>query len=190
MDKRILAAIIVVVLLIIIAIPISAYNGFVGLDLEVQGKFSELQSQYQRQADLIPNLVAVVGSFAGFEAGLLQNVTAMRSAWTQAQTPYDIDKAGTEMTSSLSRLIAVAENYPDIKSSEQYTGLRDELSGTQNRITTARGRWIEAIQAYNTAVRMFPGNVFAGMFGFGAKEFFQVTPETFTTPSVGTQTLP
>ena len=190
---KIATAIVALLLLVfLVFLPVGAYNSFVTKNQDVNAKWSEVENQYQRQADLIPNLVAVVSSYAGFEAGLLANLTNLRSQW-QASLSSDLvqrDQTGVEMTSALARLIAVAENYPDLKANTQYTALSDELSGSQNRIVVARGRYIESIQSYNTAIVTVPNNIYAGLFGFSQKQYYQAPPGSLVTPSLGNETLP
>lgn len=175
------------IVLILILMPIGFYNSFVTMNQDVNSKWSEVESQYQRQAELIPNLVSSVKGYKQFEAGLLTNLTELRSQWqsaSQTGSQLDQDKVGSQMNSALGRLIAVYENYPDLKTVQTVTSLMDELAGTQNRITVARGRYIESIQGFNTAVLKFPANVFAGMFGYTSKEYYKAAPESMTTPKV------
>lgn len=179
-----------VVLIFVIVLPIGVYNTAITNTQNIASKWSEVENQYQRQADLIPNLVSVVSSYVGYESGLLNNLTALRSQWQSqiaGKNTVALDQTGVEMTSSLARLIAVAENYPQLKANTQYTALSDELSGSQNRIATARGRYIEAVQAYNTGIKTFPANIYAGMFGFSEKDYYKAEG-ALTTPSVGSGT--
>lgn len=179
----------VVVLLLIFWI-IGGYNNFVVLKQNVDSKWSEVESQYQRQADLIPNLVSVVGSAVKVETNFVKDVTAARTAYASATSQLAKDAAGQQMNNGITALVsAVAENYPVLQANKQYTALMDELSGTQNRITTARGRYIESIQIYNTATKRFPANIIAGMFGFSQVDYYKAASGT-TTPSLGNATLP
>ncbi len=183
----VVAAIVVLLLLYLV----SAYNRFVTLDQDVNGKWSEVENEYQRQADLIPNLVSVVSSSVSVETQFVKDVTAARTGWTAAQSQYDKDKAGVMMNNDVATLIsAVAENYPVLQANKQYIALTDELSGSQNRIAVARGRYIVSIQAYNTATKRFPANLIAGMFGFGGKEYYQAELSSMETPVLGSGTLP
>ena len=167
------------------------YNRFVTLELNVDGQWSEVENQYQRQADLIPNLISVVSSAVSAETGFVKDVTEARTAWANAGTQLAKDKAGTQMNNGISAFVnAVAENYPVLQANKQYVALSDELSGTQNRITVARGRYIDAIKAYNIAIKRFPAKMFAGMFGFTEKEFYSAEPENMDTPEIGSGVLP
>ena len=179
-----------IVLLILVGFLITGYNNFVGLDQTVKGSWSEVENQYQRQADLIPNLVNVVASSVKAETTFVKDVTAARTAWQSAATTLAKDTAGQQMNTGLTAFVnAVSENYPTFKANAQYITLTDELSGTQNRITVARGRYIDNVKSMNTAVSRFPGNLIAGMFGFQKVEYYTAVAGT-TTPSLGSATLP
>ncbi len=183
--------IIVVVVLMLVSWIVGGYNNFVTLDQDINGKWSEVENQYQRQADLIPNFVSTVSSQVGVETKFVKDVVAARTAWQNAQSQLAKDTAGVQMNNGVTALVsAVAENYPTLQASEGYTALRDELAGTQNRIATSRGRYIESIQAYNTATKRFPGNILAGMFGFEQKEYYTAEEGSLTTPYLGTGQLP
>jgi LemA protein len=183
-------AVAVIVVIAILAV-VGMYNSFVVLDQSINGAWSGVENQYQRQADLIPNLVSAVSSAVSVETKFVKDVTAARTGWQAAAGELAKDKAGMDMTNSITAFVnAVAENYPTLQANTQYVALTDELSGTQNRVTTARGRYIEAIQSFNTAIKMFPGNVFAGMFGFAQRDYYQADISAMKTPSLGNGTLP
>ncbi len=179
-----------VVALLLILWVIGGYNNFVTMQQDVNSKWSEVENQYQRQADLIPNLVSVVSSSVSAETKFVKDVVAARTSWQAAATNLAKDTAGQQMTTGLTAFVnAVAEQYPVLQANKQYVALTDELSGTQNRITTARGRYIESVQAFNTAIKRFPGNVLAGIFGFKGVEYYTAQAGT-TTPTLGTGVLP
>lgn len=185
--------IVLAVIFILIIFFIGMYNRFIGLDQDINGKWSEVENQYQRQADLIPNLVSVVSSSVKIETNFIKDITEARSKWQTSKTIYDKDSAGVQMNNGISALVnavAVAENYPVLQANKQYIALTDELSGTQNRITVARGRYIESIQNYNTAIMKFPGNVFAGIFGFSSKDYYKAELSSLETPQLGAGQLP
>ncbi len=185
--------IIVVVFLLGILYTVVSYNKFVSLSVDVDSKWSEVENQYQRQADLIPNIVSTVSSAVRVETKFVEDVIAARTRWTQATTQLEKDTAGVEMTqniNSLIRVAATAEDYPELQANQQYTMLIDELAGTQNRITTARGRYIESIQKYNVAVKKFPSNIIANLFGYDDKEYYTAAPGSLDTPVLGNGTLP
>lgn len=172
------------VIVIIILFFVGMFNNFVVLDQDINGKWSEVENQYQRQYDLIPNLVTLVKSYTTYEGGLLQNLTDLRTKWASSKTQLERDTTGQQITFGLEKLIAVAENYPDLKAQSQYTNLKDELTGAQNRISTARTRYIQSIQNLNTAVRLFPGNVFSGIFGFKERTYYTAEQGALKTPVV------
>lgn len=180
-----------VIVLIVLGVIAGAYNNFVSLDQNVNGKWSEVENQYQRQSDLIPNLISTVSSAVKVETKFVTDVAEARSRWQTSKTNLDKDTAGVQMNNGIAALInavATAENYPILQANKQYVTLTDELTGTQNRIAVARGRYIESIQAYNTATKTFPNNIFAGWFGFSGKEYYQA--QTLVTPTIGTGELP
>ncbi|MDD5417215.1 MAG: LemA family protein [Candidatus Aenigmarchaeota archaeon] len=189
-EKNKTLLIILGVVLVIGMIFAGYYNKFIMLDQDIQGQWSEVNNQYQRQADLIPNLISVLSSAVSVETGFVKDVTAARTNYQAATNDYDRDVAGTQMNSGISAVVnAVAENYPVLQANKQYIALMDELAGTQNRITVARGRYIEYILAYNKAVKTFPGNIFANMFGYSEMKYYEA-PAGTETPSLGTGQLP
>jgi LemA protein len=135
-------------------------------------------------------LVSVVSSSVKVETQFVKDVVAARTAYASANSQLAKDTAGVQMTNGISALVsAVAENYPTLQANKQYIALTDELAGTQNRITFARGSYIQSIQLFNTAVKRFPANIVAGMFGFAGKEYYQAKEGSIETPSLGTGTL-
>jgi LemA protein len=178
--------IVIGIVVILLLWAVGSYNGFATSEQKINGKWSEVESQYQRQADLIPNFVSSVSSQVSVETKFVKDVVAARSAWGSATTQAEKDAAGQQMNNGITAFVrAVAENYPQLLASEGYTALRDELAGSQNRITTARGEYIKVIQDYNTRVVRFPGNVIAGIFGFEQKDYYKASPGAMNTPSVG-----
>ena len=185
--------IVIAIILILIIYFVSAYNRFVTLDQDINGKWSEVENQYQRQADLIPNLVSVVSSSVKVETNFINQVTEARSRWQTSKTLFDKDSAGVQMNNGITALVnavATAENYPVLQANKQYVALTDELTGTQNRITVARGRYIESIQKYNTAIKRFPGNILASLYKFSSKDYYKAELSSLTTPKIGTGQLP
>ena len=179
------------VVVIVLLWAVFSYNRFVSLEQNVNGKWSEVENQYQRQADLIPNLVSTVASSVKVETKFVTDVTSARTQWQAAGSQFAKDQAGVQMNNGLTAFVtavATAENYPTLQANKQYVALTDELTGTQNRIAVARMRYIEGIQAYNTAVSRFPGNILSGMFGFGPKDYYKA--ETLETPQLGAGILP
>ena len=181
------------VVLIFLLWFMGSYNRFVTLDQDINGKWSEVENQYQVQAEKIPNLVSSVSSQVGVETKFVKDVIDARTKWQSSAGTSQLarDTAGQQMNSGINAFVnSVAENYPTLQASEGYTALRDEMVGMQNRIGTARGRYITSIQAYNTAIKRFPGNIIAGMFGFSGKDYYKAEAGSLTTPSLGTGTLP
>jgi LemA protein len=183
--------IVIGIVALILIYLIFTYNNFVTLNQNINGKWSEVENQYQRQADLIPNLVSVVASSLSAETSYVKEITAARTAWLNAQSQFDKDKAGVQMNNGVTALVsAVAENYPVLQANTQYVALTDNLEGTQNRIAVARGEYIKAIQSYNIAILRFPAKLVAGMFGFGAKDYYKAEAGALTTPELGAGVLP
>ena len=176
---------------ILILTSISYYNNFVTIEASVDSKWSEVENQYQRQADLIPNLVSVVSSSVTSETKFMTDVIAARSAYNNADTPLEKDKAGVEMNNQIAFFMrSVAEQYPNFKANAQYVTLTDELAGTQNRITVARGKYIEEVKTYNVATKKFPAVLFANIYGFDEKEYYQAEEGAIKTQIIGTGKLP
>lgn len=186
--------IIIVAVVAIIAIwAISGYNSLVSMDENVSGQWSNVETQYQRRADLIPNLVNTVKGYAAHEKETLEGVIAARSQATQIKVdPTDLtpeklaeyQKAQGAITSALGKLLAITENYPDLKANQNFLELQAQLEGTENRINVARKNFNDAAKAYNTAIRRFPKNLLAGMFGFDKRAYFEAAEGTEQAPQV------
>jgi LemA protein len=190
-------SIITIVVLVLVAFigfrGCSGYNGLVTQDEVVKEKWNNVQSDYQRRADLIPNLVNTVKGEANFEQQTLINVIEARSKATSVQvdpsniTPEklaEFQQAQSGVSSALGRLLAVVENYPNLKANEGFRNLQTQLEGTENRIKVARNDFNTAVKDYNTQVRSFPMNLFAGIFGFKTKEGFAAEPGSDKAPEV------
>ncbi len=169
------------------------YNSLVQMDESVKTTWSNVEAQYQRRADLIPNLVSTVKGAAKFEQGTLTAVIEARSKASQIKidpdklTPENIQKyqaAQGQISQTLSRLMVLTENYPELKATQQFSELSAQLEGTENRITTARKDYNEAVQQFNTKVRSFPNNIMAGMFGFSPKTAFKADAGAENAPKV------
>ena len=182
----ILAVVAVVAILIfaIIASLVGTYNGLVEKQAEVDQKFAQVQTVLQRRSDLIPNLVSTVKGYAAHEEEVYTAIADARAALSGAKTPEELSEANGELDSAISRLLVVVENYPDLKASANFTALQDELAGAENRISTERGRYNDAVKEYNTAIRKFPNNIFAGMFGFTAADYFEADEGAQKVPEV------
>ena len=185
MKKSTIAIIAVVAILLIITIGVaSSYNGVVGLSEEVDNKFATIDTMLQRRADLIPNLVNTVKGYTNQEQSVIDSVTEARSKLAGATTVEDKSAANDELTNALNRLLVVVENYPDLKSSQNFIQLSDELAGTENRISVARKNYNEAVQEYNLSIQKFPANIIAGMFNFEKKPYFEASEGSEEVPEV------
>ena len=191
---KILAIVLVIVLVFFVITGVSGYNRVVKLDQGVSQSWSQVENQYQRRADLIPNLVETVKGAANFEQETLTRVIEARAKATQVQITSEqledpealrrFEQAQGELSSALSRLLVTVEQYPELKANANYLALQDELAGTENRIGNERRRFTETVQTYNTAVRSFPMNVLAGMFGFHPKAYFEAREGAEEAPKV------
>jgi LemA protein len=185
---------VVVVLIFFVITGVSGYNSLVKLSEGVDQSWSQVENVYQRRSDLIPNLVETVKGASNFEQETLTQVIEARARATQVQVTPDMlndpqalerfDQAQQQLGSALSRLLVTVERYPELKANANYLALQDELAGTENRIAVERRRFTESVQQYNVAVRRFPMNLFAGMFGFEKKAYFEATEGAETAPQV------
>ena len=189
-----------IILLILVALLLllgvgacNTYNKMVGLEETVDQSWGEVETQYQRRADLIPNLVNTVKGYATHESQTFEKVTEARAKATSITLNVDdlteenlanYQKAQNELSSALKSLLAVTENYPDLKANKNFEDLQVQLEGTENRIATARTRYTEQVKDYNVAIRRFPANIFAGMFGFSTKPQFAAEEGASKAPTV------
>ncbi len=181
--------------LIFVLFAAGGYNRLVRLSQGVDQQWAQVQNVYQRRADLIPNLVSTVSGAANFEKSTLENVVAARASVGQVKispntAPDDaaklaeFDRAQTQLSSALSRLLVVVERYPELRATQNFQTLQAQLEGTENRISVERGRFNQAVQSYNTAVKSFPTILYAGIFGFHPKPYFTAQPGAETAPKV------
>jgi len=185
MKKGLIVVVVLVVLALLVVMQgVIAYNSIVKQDVAVNEKWGQVQNVLQRRADLIPNLVQTVKGYAAHEKAIFENVAAARAKLAGARTPEEAMKANAEISSALSRLLVVVENYPQLKADQTFTRLMDELSGAENRITVERMRYNEAVRAYNTTIRVFPSNIVAGFYGFAPKAFFESEERAKEVPKV------
>lgn len=175
-------AIIVVVLVILYSFFKGTYNQMTVFSENVTSAWSQVENQYQRRADLIPNLVATVKGYASHESETLTAVVDARAKATSTTISVEnlneaslksFNAAQGELSSALSRLMAISESYPDLKANENFIALQTQLEGTENRISTERMRFNEVVREYNTFIKMFPRNILASMLGFSSKAYFQ-----------------
>src|SRR5579872_1042543 len=172
--------------LLVLAAPLSgcSYNRFVSQEETIKSQWAQVQNQLQRRNDLIPNLVETTKGYAQHEEDVYKDIADARSKLLAAKTPEETIQAANQQTSALGRLLAVVENYPQLKANEQFNRLMDELSGTENRIAVERMRYNEAVQAYNTSRGQFPSNLTAKMFGFKEHPYFAAPAEAKVAPKV------
>jgi LemA protein len=172
--------------MVLAALPLAgcSYNRFVGQEEAIKASWSEVQNQLQRRNDLIPNLVETVKGYAQHEESVYKDIADARARLLAAKSPEETIAAANQQTTALGRLLAVVENYPQLRANEQFNRLMDELSGTENRIAVARMRYNENVQAYNTSRRQFPANMTAKLFGFKEYPFFEAPAEARQVPKV------
>ena len=182
-SSTILLGIVAVVLVVIIAM-VGMYNRLVTLQEKVDNQYSNLDVMLQRRADLIPNLVNTVKGFTNHENEIIDKVTEARTKLVNANGVEETANANNELTKSLNALMVVVENYPDLKSSENYTQLADELAGTENRIAVARKDYNDAVKDLNTTIKKFPNNILAGMFGVENAKYFEASEGSAEVPEV------
>ncbi|HJF91889.1 MAG TPA: LemA family protein [Mediterranea massiliensis] len=191
--KKVTIIILVAVVAIIAFWAISGYNSLVSMDENVSNQWANVETQYQRRADLIPNLVNTVKGYAAHEKETLEGVMAARSQATQIKVdPTDLtpeklaeyQKAQGQLATALGKLLAITENYPDLKANQNFLELQAQLEGTENRINVARKNFNDAAKAYNTAIRRFPKNILAGMFGFDKRSYFEAAEGAEQAPQV------
>lgn len=198
-SRGVLIALIVIGLIVVFVLAavlygIGVYNSLVSHDEKVQAAWSQVESQYQRRADLIPNLVETVKGFAAQEREVLLGVTEARARVSQLTVTREVledpaafarfQQVQDRFTSAISRLLAVAENYPNLKSNENFLALQNQLEGTENRIAVERMRYNDTVRGYNTAIRRFPASTIAGMTGFREKQYFQAKEGAEEAPRV------
>ena len=177
--------IIVVALLVILgAWGIGSYNGLVGLKERVENQSSNIETQLQRRADLIPNLVNTVKGYTSHESEVLGAISDARAKLAGASSMSEKATADSELSSAVSRLLVVVENYPNLKADTQFSALTDELAGTENRITVARKDYNDSVKEYNQKIKMFPGSIIANMFGFTSADYFEASENSKEVPVV------
>jgi LemA protein len=164
----------IVLIVVLAAIVIGAYNSLVQLRVRTDSSWSDIDVQLKRRHDLIPNLVETVKGYAAHEKGTFENIAKWRSAAMSATSPEDRGQAENQLTGALRQLFAVAENYPQLRASEQFTSLQSSLQEVEGTIQNARRYYNAVVRDYDTRLQTFPTNILAGMFGFQPKQFFQV----------------
>lgn len=180
--KKFLVPILIVAILLG-AVGIS-FNGLVSLDEDVKNAWGQVENVLKRRADLIPSLLETVKGYASHEQEVLTQITEARSKITSADSPEEYAEADQQLTRGLNELSVVVENYPDLKANENFKEFQVELASTENKISTERMRYNDAVKEYNTKIRRFPTNLFAGMFNFEKREYFEIDEEDAEVPEV------
>lgn len=185
-NKTLLIVVGVLVLLVIavLAWGISANNRFVTMRANIEQSQADVETVLQRRADLIPNLVNTVKGYAAHEEELYTALADARASYANAGTFEDKLEANDEISSALSRLLVIVENYPELKASQNFTDLQTQLEGTENRIAIARQNYSDAVGEYNAAIQRFPGSLIAGMFGFDKEPYFEASEAAQSNPQV------
>jgi len=182
---------VIVALVLVIGLTLmGTYNGLVKQDQEVKAQWAQIDNQLKRRSDLIPNLVETVKGFAAQEKSIMTEIADARAKLAGASTPAQAATADAELTGALSRLLVVVENYPNLKSDQNFRDLMFELSGTENRIAVARKDYNDSVKVYNVTIRSFPTVMIAPMFGFDKAEFFEVSGVDKENPTVDFNTNP
>lgn len=169
--------IILIIIVVIIAFIISTYNGLVQSKMKVDNAWSQIDVQLQRRFDLIPNFVETVKGYMSHEQETFEKISALRTSWANASTVEDKAKLNNELSSTLKTIMAVSENYPELKANENFIKLTEELSNTENKISFSRQFYNDTVTMYNTKLQVFPSNIIAGMFNFTARELFKTDDE-------------
>ena len=166
--------IILIILLILVIFVISVYNGLVSSRMKVQNAWSQIDVQLQRRFDLIPNFVETVKGYMSHEKETLEKITSLRTSWSNASSIKDKAELDGELTSALKTIMAVSENYPDLKANQNFMQLSEELRNTENKIAFSRQFYNDTVTMYNTKLQVFPSNIIAGMFNFSASDLFKI----------------
>ena len=198
MKKTSILAAVGIVIFLLILVPSCSYNGLVHKSQAVDQQWAQVQSVYQRRADLIPNLVSTVAGAANFEKSTLAEVTNARASVGRVNLPTaptdtarlaEYEQAQNQLSSALSRLLVVSENYPQLRATKGFQDLQVQLEGTENRISVERHNFNDAVASYNTSIKSFPNVLYAGKMGFQQKPYFSATPQAQTVPQVNFDAL-
>lgn len=182
MKKTLIAVLLILVLLG--SWGAASYNSMVNKQEAVFNRYSDIETQLQRRADLIPNLVSSVKGYAEHEQGIIDSITESREKLLGAGDIQQLSEASSALDSAIKNLMVVVENYPDLKANTNFIQLQDELAGTENRVATARRDYNAAVREYNAMIRRFPGKFLAGLFGFEAAEYFEASEGSREVPNV------
>ncbi len=180
----IIICVVALVIIIGFASSIGIYNGLVGTQENVHTAYSYIQTDLQRRNDLVPNLVATVQGYAKHEETVFADIANARAALVSAGNAQQAATANDQLSSALSRLLVIAEAYPDLKANQNFIDLQTQLEGTENRIAVARTKYNDAVRSYNQSIRTFPGSVIAGMYGFKEEPYFEASANAQQAPTV------
>ncbi len=172
------------IILLLVLWYVGIFNSLIKLNEEVNNKWAQVETQYQRRVDLIPNLVNTVKGAANFEQTTFEEITKARSQWQAAAGAESKVKAANNVESALARLLVVVENYPQLKATQNYLALQDELANTENKIAVERGRFNDAVRNFNARIKTFPSNIVAGKLDYIDRTYFNAKPGAENTPTV------
>ena len=185
MSKGLKIGIVIVVIVLLLGMVIGGrYNSLVSKEEAVDSALADISVQLERRADLVPNLVNTVKGYASHESEVIDKVTTAREKLAGAKTVDEMSSANNELTTALNNLFVIVENYPDLKSNENFINLQDELAGTENRIAVSRKDYNDAVNSYNASIKKFPTNILANLFGFDKKEYFETSEGKDEVPEV------
>ena len=179
----VIGAILGVILLVVIWY-ISTYNSLIKLNEEANNKWAQVETQYQRRVDLIPNLVNTVKGASNFEKSTLEEITKLRSQWQTASTVNQKVDTANQIESTLSKLLVVAENYPQLTATQNFQDLQAELANTENKVAVERGRYNDVVKTFNARIKTFPSNIVAGRLGYTDRNYFNAKPGAENAPDV------
>ena len=189
-DKKIMSPLLIgigavlAVILLIVVWYFSTYNSLVRLNEDVNGKWAQVEAEYQRRVDLIPNLVSTVKGAANFEQSTLTEITKLRSQWQTAPNVNARIETASQIESVLSKLLVVAENYPQLTATKNFIGLQDELTNTENKVAVQRQRYNDAVKAFNAKIKTFPASIVANRVGYTNRTYFNAAPGSENAPKV------
>ena len=186
MNKKIMIGLGVIFgLIILIALwYVATYNSLIRSNEEVNNKWAQVETQYQRRVDLIPNLVSTVKGAANFEQKTLEDITKLRSQWQTASTVNDRVETANQIESVLSKLLVIAENYPQLTATKNFQALQDELANTENKVAVERGRYNDAVRNFNAKIKTFPTRIVARNLGYADRAYFNAKPGAENAPNV------
>lgn len=176
--KLIIVGVVVAIIALLGGVYVTSYNSIISLEEKVNTEYSNIESQLQRRADLIPNLISTVKGYMSHEEKIIKDITDARERISSASNISELSEANQQLSTALTNLNVIVENYPDLKANENFLNLQDELAGTENRVATARKDYNDAVKAYNTKIQTIPSNIVANMMGKQQREYFEVSDES------------